>query len=66
MHIQQFLTLLKCHYTYKSSKSSDIILDQSNPIIKLNTFASYIKLYVDAVTNNAYLDYKSSMTSNDP
>ena len=24
---------------------------------KLNTFASYIKLYVDAVTNNAYLDY---------
>ena len=25
--------------------------------IKLNTFASYIKLYVDAVTNNAYLDY---------
>ena len=32
MHIQQFLTLLKCHYTYKYSKSSDIILDQSNPI----------------------------------
>ena len=24
---------------------------------KLNTFASYIKLYDDAVTNNAYLDY---------
>ena len=46
--------MLKCHYTYKYSKSSDFFLDQSN---KLNTFASYIKLYVDAVTNNAYLDY---------
>ena len=32
--------------------------DQSNPFnFKLNTFASYIKVYVDAVTNNAYLDY---------
>ena len=58
MHFQQFLTLLKCHYTYKYSKSSLIFLDQSNPFnFKLNTFASYIKVYVDAVTNNAYLDY---------
>ena len=41
-------------------KFSDIFLDQSNPFnFKLNTFASYIKVCVDAVTNinNAYLDY---------
>ena len=56
MHFQQFLTLLKCHYTYKYSKSSNIFLRPIQPN-KLNTFASYIKLYVDAVTNNAYLDY---------
>ena len=43
-------------------------LDQSNPFLtfKLNTFTSYIKVYVDAVTNNAYLDYYSLMTLNDP
>ena len=40
-------------------KSSNIFLDQPKGTQpnKLNTFASYIKLYVDAVTNNAYLDY---------